>query len=564
MSVETIASKWHDQLLSSEPVDHGRAEAAVRGVYRAAGMIEPERFLWCASPLEAVWSALVLIGKDKNYNHAVYEDIERLKTGKDKLAKARASVAERLGIPEDEVEGYFGLAFYRADETNPVTAKLREGITEAWLARAQGGDTFLAAHSGGPFKPLHDLEQALHFEGERRGVTSLYRQALAQAGGKQIAILGGRSAHHRLYGNFAYIEVAIDEALVEAGKFQPNELQRAMWAAYDACGMWWPCREGVVFSERPVASELTAEGPRMEWADGFTVGGKPEMKAARTEAKPTMPATAAAETANILLSELPASHDQRLAYLRRQAPLPLLDRYLAGEHEQVWNELVTIGETALDDKQAPDALAVAYETMNRVARNVDTIADRLEGMDYRFVYPGSGGGLFGLRKAQAHRPHVPPGADVRSKIAELEGLVGGPIPLSLRAFFELVGEVNFNGNHDSLAPVDSDVAADPLMVCSVDDAIAMIECEDRDEDEPCVIEFAPDALHKANISGGAPYSIAVPAPAADASVDEPHEVSFVQYLRIAILRWGGFPGWETANRPLPQELDRLREGLIPF
>ena len=97
---------------------------------------------------------------------------------------------------------------------------------------------------------------------------------------------------------------------------------------------------------------------------------------------------------------------------------------------------------------------------------------------------------------------------------------------------------------------DSDVAPDPLMVCSVEDAIAMLELSDRDEDEPLMIEFAPDALHKANISGGGPYAIEVPNPVADGQVeDAPHDVTFVEYLRDAILGWGGFPGWEGAQDP---------------
>ena len=154
--------------------------------------------------------------------------------------------------------------FYRADEKNPVNAKLEEGVTEAWMARALAGDDFLAPHSRGPFKPLHDLEHALHFEGERRGVGSLYKEALSAASGKQIAILGGRSAQHRLYGNLAYVEVAIDEALAEAGKFEPTALQRALWAVYEVCGLWWPCQGGVVFAERsdgcPARSGWSAHG----------------------------------------------------------------------------------------------------------------------------------------------------------------------------------------------------------------------------------------------------------------------------------------------------------------
>ncbi len=569
MSVEAIAGKWHDQLLNIAPIDHAQAEAAVRGAYRAAGMAEPERFLWCSSPLEAVWSALVLIGKDNDYNHAVFEDVERSKTGKAKIAEAHAQVAERLGIAEDEVEGYFGRSFYLANGTNPIEKMLQEGITDAWMARAQSSDDFLAPHRGGPFKPLHDLEQALHFEGYKSGMRgSLFNEALAAAGGKPIAILGGRSAHHRLYGNFAYVEVAIDEALAEAGAFEPGELQRAMWAAYEACGMWWPCNEGVVFSERPVAAEMTAEGPRMQWADGFTVGGKPETRAATTPA----PAASAAATppghADVLDAELPRDHRQRIAFLREQASaLPHLDRYLAGEHEAVWKDLVALGEEVRSGAHAADALAVAYETMHRVEQNVAVLAERLNGLGYRFVEPGSSSGIFGFGKAKAHAPHVPPAPDSAARIAELEEVAGGPIPLSLRAFFDVVGAVNFNGDHASIAPQDSEGTADPLMVYGIQDAIDCVESgygEDEDGERAMYV-VAPDALHKANVSGGEAYMIALPAAAADAEVEEePHQVTFVEYLRIAILRWGGFPGWEDAGGGQPAELDQLRSGLIPF
>jgi hypothetical protein len=546
MSVEAIAAKWHDLLISSRPIDHEAAEAAASAAYRAAGIAAPEHFLWFPSPFAAAWAALTIIGKTDGYNHATLEDVERSKAGKAGLAATRASLAERLGIAEDAVEGYFGKPFYRAEGASPVTKALHASIADVWMARAQAGDDFLAIHKQGPFKPLHDLDQALHFEGYKfikgRQTGSLLTDAMEKPGSKAVSLLAKRSAHHRFYGtSLAYSDVAVDEALAEAGKFQPTELQRAMWAAYEACGMWWPCERGVIFSERPVASELTAQGPKMEWSDGFSVGGKPAAKPnAAPQAQPPVKAATKA------------------------AGGPLLDRYMAGEHEKVWQEMGALGEAALSGPQAADAAAVAEETMRRVEANVRTIAGRLHKLGYRFVDPGAQGGFFGLRKPKAHQPHVPPTPDASDKVAELEELIGGSIPLSLRAFFTIVGEINFNGSHPRLAPADSSVAPDPLMIYSVDDAIAMVESMDREEDEPAMFEFAPDALHKANVSGGGPYFIELPSEGADAKVqDAPFKGTFIEYLRDAILTWGGFPGWAEEAK-VPPEIAELRAGLTPF
>lgn len=58
------------------------------------------------------------------------------------------------------------------------------------------------------------------------------------------------------------------------------------------------------------------------------------------------------------------------------------------------------------------------------------------------------------------------------------------------------------------------------------------------------VPVAPDYLHKANVSGGMPYGLAVPNPAADGLLLwEPHQTTFVNYLRIAF-RMGGMPGWQ--------------------
>lgn len=274
MSVESIAQKWHDQLLRADPIDHPSAEAAIRAAYRAAELAEPQHFLWCASPLAAAWAVLVLIGTTDPFNHAVYEDVGRSKSGQEKIAHYSTSVAEQLGIGEGEVDGYFGKPFYRMEGSSPLASKLTEQSIDAWMAKADAGDDFLAIHARGPFKRLHDLEHALLYEGYRNrdgGLRpSLIRDAMLTAGGKHLEILGGRSAHHRLYGSMAYSEIAVEEALAELGKFQPTELQRAMWEAYEACGMWWPCDGGVVLAERPTAANKEHNGVRLTWPDGFT------------------------------------------------------------------------------------------------------------------------------------------------------------------------------------------------------------------------------------------------------------------------------------------------------
>jgi hypothetical protein len=83
-----------------------------------------------------------------------------------------------------------------------------------------------------------------------------------------------------------------------------------------------------------------------------------------------------------------------------------------------------------------------------------------------------------------------------------------------------------------------------------------------DSEEKWII-IAPDALHKANISGGGPYQIEVPNLAADGVLQcEDHGLYFVEYLRL-VFRFGGFPGYEGTEYP-PPELAELSADLRSF
>jgi hypothetical protein len=55
-----------------------------------------------------------------------------------------------------------------------------------------------------------------------------------------------------------------------------------------------------------------------------------------------------------------------------------LERYQAGEHEQVWAELYALGTAVREEPLYGDALAVARETMRRARYNIETLIPRLQ------------------------------------------------------------------------------------------------------------------------------------------------------------------------------------------
>jgi hypothetical protein len=153
------------------------------------------------------------------------------------------------------------------------------------------------------------------------------------------------------------------------------------------------------------------------------------------------------------------------------------------------------------------------------------------------------------------RAHISPGPDAARHLEEIEKQ-GGTVPLSLWAFYEIVGEVDLIGHHDKISP-----EADPLVVFPLGEMLQ--SCGDEIAEEGR-IPIAPDHYHKADISGGAPYEIALPDPRADAELlNEPHNLFFVDYLRL-VFRHGGFPGYAGTDRDVPKEIAILAQDLHRF
>lgn len=286
-----------------------------------------------------------------------------------------------------------------------------------------------------------------------------------------------------------------------------------------------------------------------------------------------------------------------------------LDRYQRGECEEVWAELLALGEQVRTEPVYPDALAVARETMRRARANIETLIPRLHELGYQFgyawlarrvqYYREGGGGYtpedlahpaiaadLEALQAEAHRqraPFVPPSPDIAESLQQLEALLG-VFPLSLRAWYECVGAVDFVGTppapwirlleqgkepagfFDPFAlPEDTYCLLDPLYV----DDLPVASHSGRWElahtgtlSQPH-LRIGLDKYNKYNFSGGGASRVTLPNPAMDAPLLlEAHHTTFVNYLRICF-RWGGFPGLEQCPGVPRKDLAYLIEGLLP-
>jgi hypothetical protein len=314
-----------------------------------------------------------------------------------------------------------------------------------------------------------------------------------------------------------------------------------------------------------------------------------------------------------------------------------LQRYLRGEYEQVWDELLSLGAAVREEEVYPEALAVARETMQRVRHNIEMLIQRLIRIGFVFGYDyqllallkrSEDDGNWQLWEAYfemlswvreqppvflpstlleealademgthaALEPHFEEEVDVyrqdwlqdptrppslKPYLDEMEQEIG-PLSLSMRAWYEQVGAVNFVGYHagwnalvrsfqpflyqeGELAPLDLTSQCDPLQVCVLDH-------QWREQIRPLAKGwiFAPDRFCK-NYSSGTATTYMFPVPNASADVlmwSPPYlpqkRISFVHSLRVSLLQWAGFPGMMAWPRVPQEDLAFLTDGLLPF
>jgi hypothetical protein len=203
--------------------------------------------------------------------------------------------------------------------------------------------------------------------------------------------------------------------------------------------------------------------------------------------------------------------------------------------------------------------------MARRARfNIETLVLRLTSQGFVFhSNDGQRDPVVPFRPATAAAPEL---------VAWLESEFG-PIPMVLSSWIRLVGDVWFVGSHPRWAESSE---ADPLVI-EIEgtrypgDSISAYfageheQWEEAAADDPAagsfVLPVAPDRLHKANVSGGAPYGFRLPDASTDGVFVAEHETSFVSYLNRVFAN-GGFPAPSPWTRATAGIRKALSEGLL--
>jgi hypothetical protein len=295
---------------------------------------------------------------------------------------------------------------------------------------------------------------------------------------------------------------------------------------------------------------------------------------------------------------------------KEKRDMSYLERYLQGEHEQVWDELIGLGAAVFQEPLYEEAVAVVQEVMRRVRLNIEQLVPRLAnsgfvfGYDYRLQWTlrRSRAGvnwpeyLREMRRVREQSPvFLPPSirdesrteaqipglespdddllddsssTDMRAHIRELDR-IAGPLPLSLRGWYEWVGAVNLFGYHPgwvSYVALSHHLMAycDPLQVCALDDARMAELLFSHRLQRLAWFEFAVDPYVKNFTSGSStPYAIDIRGAGIDGVVVGFPPMTFVQYLRKCF-RWAGFPGMAEWPTTPTEDLAHLTQGLLPF
>jgi hypothetical protein len=279
-----------------------------------------------------------------------------------------------------------------------------------------------------------------------------------------------------------------------------------------------------------------------------------------------------------------------------QSPLAMYRDGRFGMREAAWDLLMSWGELDEGTPRWEEAYAVARETMTRARQNVERIIAFLQEHGYIFGFSRRSGAEAAATGFPVWQPRTPE-SDVL--LARLTAEVG-PLPLSLRAWYEIVGTVSLRGAFpEDWDGYDGLPMNDPLMVAPLNLVLEelnefrqSIDHAQQNGDQRLLdmdyyklpgspLFICPDIYIKANISGGSPYEIRAPDRRADAPLlnvetllptppgspvpyqHMPVYETFVGYLRRS-LQWAGFPGYALGPQPGFERIRPLFAQMLPI
>jgi hypothetical protein len=243
-----------------------------------------------------------------------------------------------------------------------------------------------------------------------------------------------------------------------------------------------------------------------------------------------------------------------------------LSDYLS-QPQAVWERFCALGPRVREPGWIEGAREVAREAMKRVRRNIEILIDRWNQHGYRFGYDWTEPAEWNQQLIADAPPilAIPTEDDIRA-IDKFE-VMRGPLPVALKALYEVVGATNLVGTPPDGWP-DVEVL-DPLQIYSLPPQLPKLRADAESK-----INLCDDCLGKYLFSNVGPLEIRVTNHCFDPKIlFEDGDVQWQgkpltlgRYLREVILRRGGIGHDFGSNDDGadPDLIASLTEGLLFF